>query len=135
MPFPTIGITSFTTSLFGGAAFGNYSGFPPNPAGQPDYVVGLILNAADPPAPNEELNSALVPPQGDIYGAVNGTLGNPTLGATNALGLGDLNTVIFAAAVPEPATWVLLVIPVALLLGRRRGSRGHLFEEAPSSTR
>ena len=121
VPFPTIGITSFTTVLPGGAPFGNYSGFPNNPAGTPDYIVGLIENAAVPLNPDEELFSTLAAPQGDIYGVANGTLGNPTLGATNALGGHDLATVIFAAA-PEPATLTLLIAPAAFLLIRRRVS-------------
>ena len=115
VPFPTIGITAFSTNVPGGIPFGTYTGFPPNEAGQPDYVVGLIENAAIPLALNEELNSALLRPRGDIYGVANGTPGNPTLAALNVApgGPGDLITVIFAAAVPEPATLALLGLGLA----------------------
>jgi hypothetical protein len=121
VPFPTIGITSFTTSA-GGMPWGNYINFPPNPGGTPEYVVGLIQNAAIPLAPNEELNSLLAAPQGDIYGIANGTPGNPTLSAINTLAPGDQITVIFAAA-PEPASLALLA-PGALFLAWRRRRAG-----------
>lgn len=120
VPFPTIGISSFTVSLPGGAPFGNYVGFPPNAAGTPDYIVGLI-----PAGANSELLSFLGIPQGDVYGPAAGIPGNPTLGALNALAPGDLLTVIFAAAtIPEPGAlgvtgFALLGLAVVAMKRRR----------------
>jgi PEP-CTERM motif len=119
VPFPTIGISSFTVSA-GGAPFGAYAGFPVvnNVGGPtPDYVVGLI-----PVGPDTELMSFLLGPQGDIYSAIPAP-GNPTLPAANTFPLRtDVFTVTFAAAVPEPATIVLAAIAVLplLVLARRR---------------
>jgi hypothetical protein len=119
VPYPTIGISSFTTNA-GGVPFGNYAGFPNDPAGLPDYIVGLIQGAATPLLPNEELFSTLPIYQGDLYGAVNGTFGNPTLSATNLLLPHDQITVIFAAAIPEPSSLAVLALPALLLFRLRR---------------
>jgi hypothetical protein len=125
VPYPTIGISSFTTNALG-VPFGNYAGFPnvgPG-AGVPDYIVGLIQSNAVPLQPNEELYSTLPIYQGDIYGAANITAGNPTLSAINQIGGRDQITVIFAAAAPEPASVAVLALPTLFLFGLRRARRG-----------
>jgi hypothetical protein len=114
VPFPTIGITSFSTT------FGNY-GF-----GSP-YVVGLIENANPPLVPNQELVSNLQAPRGDIYFNLAGDPnGNPIMAAVNAIGPYDAK-VIFAAAVPEPAEFALLSAGLAVVVWaagiRRRRER------------
>jgi len=128
--FPTIAITNFTM------ADGRYYTLDSNTQNQastslPYYVLGLITDAPPfgppytlPLPSNDELLSYLLAPRGDIYDGFAGAVGNPQLTATDTAGFGnDQITVIFGAAVPEPASFTLLGLALAgfSLLRLRRG--------------